>query len=68
MNGAVSDTVPIEFVATTCTWYAPVNASFPSAERPSHGSCCAPGWSFEETSVAMTMPVRVSIVAVTVAG
>ena len=34
--------MPIEFVATTCSWYAPVNASEPVHVRPFQSTFCGP--------------------------
>src|SRR5438477_9678693 len=67
VKGAVTVAFPIEFVATTRTWYSPVVASEPVHRRPFQSTFCGPAASCSERSVAMTIPLRFSTVTVTFA-
>src|SRR6478672_11366785 len=51
VKGAVTVVLPIEFAATTRTWYSPVVASEPVDRRPFQTTFCVPGSSCFERSV-----------------
>src|SRR5690348_16011029 len=57
VNGAVTVALPVEFVATTRTWYSPVVASAPVQRRPFQGTLRAPASSCCDRRVAMTIPL-----------